>query len=389
VSAGTSIEWTDATWNPIRARRKDNAKIGWHCEKVSAGCANCYSETFNHRRLPNGGTGLPYQQRSRELVETYVDDEVLTLPLRWRKPRKVFVCSMTDLFGEWVTDEQIDRVFAVMAVARWHTFQVLTKRAARMRAYFQAGALERIASTPVGWIPKWMRSQRLEFAECVAGGALANVWLGVSVEDQKAADERIPELLATPAAVRFLSVEPLLGPVRILGHLMDGPGPGYCRRCKVGHGFTRCPNYGGINSTLAPGEWGPSHPGCDRFVRENFSIHWVIVGGESGPGARPMHPKWARSIRAQCAAARVPFFFKQEGAWTERRPRGYCRLSRNRWSHESVALFEDGATYKANEPDSYGTRGMVHLFRHGRTNADPSEWPEDLRVREFPEVRRG
>jgi protein gp37 len=191
----------------------------------------------------------------------------------------------------------------------------------------------------------------LDDSEPMSRWPLPNVWLGVSVEDQARADERIPLLLQTPAAVRFLSCEPLLGPVDL-------------KRVWV------------LAFADAAGE----------PMRLSESLHWCIAGGESGPGARPMHPDWVRSLRDQCQAAGVAFFFKQEGAWTARRPETYCRMSRCKWSHESVALFEDGTHYKANEPDTYGTRGMVTLFRHGGHNSDPAEWPEDLRVRQFPEV---
>src|SRR5690348_8356514 len=134
MSANSSIEWTDSTWSPIRARNPDDGKTGWHCVKVSPACAHCYAETFNSRRLPNGGTGLPYNAHST--AETYLDEARLTDPLRWKKPRHIFVCSMTDLFGEWVPEEMIDRVFAVMALTPHHTYQVLTKRPERMRDYF-------------------------------------------------------------------------------------------------------------------------------------------------------------------------------------------------------------------------------------------------------------
>jgi protein gp37 len=262
MSDNTTIEWTDATWNPIRYRVKDDAgaiaerhgwtslvqigremagRVGQHCEHVSPGCVNCYSGTLQARRLPVNGTGLPFDRRSRDFVEPFLDRKVLLQPLRWKRGRRIFVINQSDLFGEWVPVEMIDLVFAVMALAGWHTFQVLTKRSKRLCTYLSDEDL----------------TQRIE-AFC----PLPNVWLGVSVEDEQRADERIPDLLATPAAKRFLSVEPMLGPV---------------------------------------GAW----PGID----------WVICGGESGRGARPMHPDWARSLRDQCVAADIPFFFKQWGEW--------------------------------------------------------------------------
>lgn len=301
MSAKSDIEWTDATWTPIRARVKPDAleiarvkgyaslfpilealkpgKVGPHCEHVSPGCEHCYSETNNARCLPANGTGLPFDRRSRDLVELFVDGDILTQPWHWRKPRCVFVCSQTDLFAEFVTDEMIDCVFAMMARCSRHTFQVLTKRADRMREYLSRF---RHSGSTDGFITR---------DGCLASDSptgvpifnparwpLPNVWLGVSLEDQPRADERPRQLLRTPAALRFLSVEPLLGPVDVYQYL------------------------GGARNPIGPAYGGRG-------------IDWVIVGGESGPGARPMHPDWARSIRDQCVAAGVPFFFKQWGEW--------------------------------------------------------------------------
>jgi protein gp37 len=130
MSENSKIEWTDASWTPVRARRKDNGKVGVACVKVSPACKNCYAERFNMRNLPVHGTGLPYTVEALDQVEIFLDEEMLLVPLKWKKPRKIFVCSQTDLFGEFVPDEMIDRVFAVMALCPQHTFQVLTKRAA-------------------------------------------------------------------------------------------------------------------------------------------------------------------------------------------------------------------------------------------------------------------
>lgn len=441
MSDNSHIEWTDASWNPIRARRTDATPadpeiadlVGWHCERVSPGCQHCYAETINEKRF---GTGLPYNRKSRDLVSVELDEAALLKPLHWKKPRKVFVCSMTDLFGEWVPDEVIDRVFAVMALSPQHTFQLLTKRPERMREYVVAarprvaallynatyeqrtddtfaGALgaanrrlranlegrgawrppgsgsvrgealrasengvsaeaglppggsddgrgevrhgrpsagldtpawanperphrepqerdqgrqstgELGASDGVGEsIPRPASSQRIppssdwdgqpkdpslggrrsgDAAIALRGGhgqgdsdalrhesegrvqnlqqgdldshltwPLANCWLGTSVEDQAAADKRIPELLATPAAVRGISVEPLLGSVDVSlwlyrNNLIDRDG-----------------------------------------------LDWVIIGGESGPGARACDIGWIRSIVAQCKAAGTAVFVKQD-----------------------------------------------------------------------------
>lgn len=338
MSTSTSIEWTSATWNPIRARTKLAGKVGWHCEKVSAGCAHCYAETFNGRRLPGGGTGVDYTKRSRSEVETYIDEDVLAQPLRWRKPRKVFVCSMTDLFGEWVSDEQLDRVFAVMALCSHLTFQCLTKRPERMRAYVESlAALDGRA-----------RARRL--AGPLAAGAsdentgplpwpLPNLWPGVSVEDQATADERIPHLLATPAAVRFVSVEPLLDRVDL----------------------TWLRTHEGNTNALA-GWRSDDFESCGVPRRTVNRIDWVIVGGESGPGARPCDVAWIRSLVEQARAAAVPVFAKQLGA------------------HYVDAV--NGIGGVAARPDPTLVPSIRRL--RDRKGGDPSEWPEDLRVREFP-----
>jgi protein gp37 len=310
----TGIEWTDSTWSPIRVRVKADAaeiarakgytslvsiaekmagRVGQHCEHVSPGCEHCYAETNNHRCLPGNGTGLPYDRRSRDLVEAFVDEKVLLQPLGWKpgrpfydaetvrvvgrdpaQPRKIFVENQSDLFGEWVTDEMMDRVFVVMALCPQHIFQVLTKRPERMQAYILTARNRLGEITFVNALrgtgrldpEKWRHSSERPWP-------LPNVWLGVSVENQPAADERIPLLLRTPAEVRFISAEPLLGPVD----------------------FRKVPTFNRIGLDL--------------------SNLWVIVGGESGSFARPMHPDWARSLRDQCAAAGVPFFFKQWGEW--------------------------------------------------------------------------
>jgi protein gp37 len=284
----TGIEWTDATWNPIRG-----------CSRVSEGCRNCYAESTAYRF---SGAGQPYEGLAVlanghaswtgkvEFVEKHLLD-----PLKWKAPRRIFVNSMSDLFHEGVTDEMRDRIFAVMALCPQHTFQVLTKRPERMRAYLDP-ACGRIADRIIA-----LRRQRGDNG-CVcplphvAPGAawwpLANVWLGVSVENQAAADERIPLLLETPAAARFISAEPLLGPVNL----------------------EELPSASGIGRHLCA----LSNAGVDPGALFATKLDWVICGGESGPGARPMHPDWARSLRDQCAAAAdVPFFFKQWGEWAE------------------------------------------------------------------------
>ena len=270
MSDNTSIEWTDATWNPIRARRKDGQPNkgggGWACQRVSAGCQNCYAATINKRL----GTGFDYDAKGIGASDIYLDEKALTQPLHWRRPRRIFVCSMTDLFGEWVPDEMIDRVFAVMALSPRHEYQVLTKRPERMREYLaNEDRMYVLRSGIEEWCPEDLR------------WPLPNVWLGVSAEDQERADQRIPELLATPAAVRFVSCEPLLGPIKISGV------------CSCGTNYQTGP--------LIHGD------------RHHHELHWVIVGAESGPGARPCDVEWIRIIVRQCRAAGVAVFYKQGG----------------------------------------------------------------------------
>lgn len=254
--ATTSIEWTERSWNPI---------VG--CTKVSPGCAHCYAETMA-RRLK--AMGRPEYQdaingNGKWTGRVTLVPERLDEPLRRKKPTVYFVNSMSDLFHEDVPDEFIYQVFARMILGSQHTYQILTKRPQRALNWFETFKPE-------------ARTNNVEWP-------LSNVWFGVSVENQKAADERIPYLLQTPAAVRFLSCEPLLGPVDISEWLPS-------------------------TQELTLGFLGNHNP---IFRKATDCIGWVIVGGESGPHARPMHPDWARAIRDQCQVAGVPFFFKQWG----------------------------------------------------------------------------
>ena len=251
--SSTSIEWTDKSWNPVAAYF--NGKRGWMCSKPSPGCKHCYSERINLRL----GNGLLYTAENAARVDWQLVN--LDEPAKWRKPQMCFVESMGDLFHEAIPDEMIGRVWSQMLEFPRHTFQVLTKRPKRMRVLLEQFRAEKAA--------KGVRDDD-------------HIWLGVSVENQEQADKRIPELLGIPAAVRFLSCEPLLGAIDLYSIVApDGDGP---------------------NSNL-------------YWIGMDASIDWVIVGGESGPGARPMHPEWARSLRDQCQNAGVPFFFKQWGEW--------------------------------------------------------------------------
>lgn len=292
MGAKSRIEWTDATWTPIRARRRDTGKVGVHCERVSPGCKNCYSATFNRRGLPVHGTGLDFTVRNRDLVEIFLDEDMEFLPLRWKRPRKIFVCSQTDLFAAFVPRSYIVRVVAVMALADWHTFQILTKREERMfhiltsedfwddvalcMACLTGGEIEGLDGIK---LPK-------TGPEVGPDTPLPHVWFGVSVEDQPTADERILWLLRTPAAKRFISYEPALGAVNLRRILWDGHS-----------------HYDALTS------------GLDNNGSPLPRLDWVIAGGESGPKARPAHPAWFRDVRDQCQQAGVPFFFKQWGEW--------------------------------------------------------------------------
>ena len=301
----TKIEWTEASWTPIRAIGIADGRLGWHCEHVSEGCRNCYAETLN-RRL---GTGFDFKPGHRKDVGIHVDERMLTQPIRWQRGRMIFVCSMTDLFADFVFDEMIEKVFAVMALSPHHTFQVLTKRTERMQRWASwehtparvTAAMHDLARAGhVGVSPK---THPALYEDRPGIGAVAtrsvvwplpNVWMGTSVEDQDAADTRIPLLLDTPAAVRFISAEPLLGPVDLAGWV----GPSASLAGDLDGGALKH-----LVETL----------GRPVEIRSFAFLDWVIVGGESGPHARPMHPDWARSLRDQCAVAGVAFLFKQWG----------------------------------------------------------------------------
>ncbi len=330
----TTIQWTDETWNPIRARNLDSGQIGWHCERVSQGCTNCYAEHRN-KGFFQLGTRLPYMRQSRDKVEIFIDEETLTQPLRWKKPRMIFVCSMTDLFGEWHSDEMIDRVFAVMALCPQHTFQVLTKRAERMRQYVSQTSCGLPCTDTITRIA--YRLEDVAPIELRKRWPLPNVWLGVSVEDQRWADERIPHLLDAPAAVRFLSCEPLLSNIGLMYYL-----------------YTRIDTNDG------------------RFPLRR--LNWVIVGGESGSHARPFDLAYARGILAQCKAAGVACFVKQLGKVPVMNERDWRLLS-------PTPLLNPNN--RAHAPDG---SGKVPLYLSDRKGGAIEEWPEDLRVREFPKT---
>lgn len=270
MADGTGISWTDATWNPVRG-----------CSRVSEGCRHCYAEQIAGRF---SGPGQPYEGLAIRKLKVISDDdqktegrwtgevrfvlEHLADPLRWKRARRIFANSMSDLFHEKLTNEEIAAIVGIMASAPHHIFQVLTKRAKRMREWFEwirDRGIEQCA------IEAMSRLGDSHFCNVIAAHPkwpLSNVWLGVSVEHQEAADERIPELLKTPAAVRFLSCEPLLGPVVL------------------------------------------ERDELHTYLYDD-GLHWVIAGCESGHGARPCKVEWLRGLRDQCKIANVPFFLKQ------------------------------------------------------------------------------
>lgn len=308
----TSIQWTQnadgspgKTWNPVRG-----------CSRVSEGCRNCYAERMASRftrsidEIPGPRIGQTHDAfhgfakmtpaGGRWTGKVELIPSALDKPLRWRKPQRIFVNSMSDLFHESLPNESIAAVFGVMAAAPRHTFQILTKRPARMLDWFGWIEAQRprlsIALVEAGGAWPGSRGQSAQAALCCYHARFAlerlgdlpfplwpfpNVWLGVSVEDQATADERIPLLLQTPAVVRWISAEPLLGPIDLARIRL--PADGSLRLCAGGKPPAR--------------------------------VDWVVAGGESGPDARPSYPGWFRSLRNQCVAASVPFFFKQWGEW--------------------------------------------------------------------------
>ena len=319
------IEWTEKRWNPVRG-----------CTRVSEGCRNCYAERMATRNLPGMNsptTGEPFAIMTpsgpRWTGKVELIESKLTEPLRWRKPQRVFVTSMSDLFHGALPARAIDAIFAVMAQSPQHTFQILTKRPRPMLEYMRAE-----------WTPDGINEAATRFGMCHANlygrWPLPNVWLGVSVEDQATADDRIPLLLQTPAAVRFVSYEPALAVIDFRKWLR-----GQCPQC---HGFD---------------DWCADVALCETCRGLSAKgIDWLICGGESGLGARPFDIAWARSVRDQCKAAGVPFFMKQLGAKPV--------LSRE----------ADGAFV----PD------YEYIFEDRKGGA-MEEWPEDLRIREYPRIR--
>jgi protein gp37 len=336
VSGKTKIAWATDVWNVLRG-----------CSKVSAGCKNCYAEKMAARfcapEIPVKGGGArpgPYHgfiTDGRWNSKVRLVEKALDQPLRWTKPRRVFVNSMSDLFHEAVPFETIAAIFGVMAASPQHTFQCLTKRADRMLEFFDWAAtggrlspgepIKLLRRAVMDMLPgagtaAWERLMQ-PVTDCPDAWPLPNVWLGVSCEDQAAADERIPLLLRCPAAIRWVSYEPALGSIDFSQDLPR------CHGC----GNTPCE--------------------CEDF---GDALDWIVVGGESQAGARPFDLEWARSTVAQCKAAGVPCFVKQMGS----KPFGDPSVGFKMLDGGHASALDD------------------------RAGTDPSEWPEDLRVREYP-----
>lgn len=305
----SKIEWTDEVWNPTTG-----------CTRVSEGCRNCYAERFANRfrDQPKAHklSGLT-DKKGRWNGRIKFHEDRLDQPIRWKRPRMIFVDSMSDLFHPDVPFDFIDRVMATIHTTERHTYQLLTKRPERMAEYF---------------LNRWPTS---------------NLWLGTSIEDHNTACERVPHLLNCPAKTRFLSCEPLLSHLSLRT---------------------------GIYEMLDAIPAGTTLEG----------IHWVIVGGESGPAARPMHPNWARWLRDQCQSAGVAFFFKQWGEWSPDKPEYFCKLTKRKWSHKTITFRPDCTEYDPKKPDELREDDMVTMYRVGKRKSgallDGVEW------KEFPQI---
>lgn len=337
----TKIEWATDTWNPITG-----------CTKISEACQNCYAERMSKRLA--GRCGYPKD----EPFKVTLHPERLEEPFGWRKPRRVFVCSMGDLFHEDVPEKFIYDIWDVMVLNKQHIFLVLTKRPDRMKSF-----IEKVMTNRMNYASTFGNTLEGKEARRWAQKPVQNIWLGVTAENQARADERIPILLQIPAAVRFVSVEPMLGPVDL--SLSDGVD----LSMSVGTGLK---------------------PGKSYLIN---SLDWVICGGETGPGARPMHPDWVRSLRDQCQAAGVPFFFKSWGEWAPSKPFVIDhaeRIERGLPSVQKYLILDSGLS----EEDMKRDRGIraaicgragITMAKVGKRSAgrllDGQEWNQ------FPEVR--
>lgn len=261
----TKIQWTDITVNPIHLIQPDGTHGGHWCRKISDGCKNCYAEEQNQSNYFKFASHLPYTGKVPQNL--IFDEEVMKKLINMRSPKKIFLCSMTDLFGEWIPDEWIDKAFAYMAIASQHIFQILTKRPERMQKYLSDKFRSNLISNAAYKIDKSCRIPNLP---------LPNVWVGTTVENQQTADDRIPVLLRTPGKICFLSCEPLLESITLKKHF-------------------RTANNG------------------DELTWLDY-LNWVIIGGESGKGARPCDIKWIRSLVEEIKPNNCSIFVKQLGS---------------------------------------------------------------------------
>lgn len=343
MADNSKIEWCNASWSPIRAWLKPTMidvppqRWGYHCERVSPGCKNCYASTMNGRMLPAWGTGLDYTVPNREKVEIFLDEKELLKPLSWKKPRRIFVESMSDWCATFVSDEMRDRIMAVAALCPQHTFLFLTKRADGCVNYFGGMALCRIVFAAEQIIG--------DYALRDSPWPLPNVYLGFSAENQECFDERWGHMrgLAATGWKVWCSAEPLLEPIN-MEHVLN-PNP-YQR---------------------IPGGYVGDRP--DLMARPCQ----IVVGGESGHGARPMNIAWVRSIIAQCKAAGTAVFCKQLGA------KPYI-IDGGQSGDHNYFLF----TASRELVPAYFKGHVTYMCPNDRKGGDMSEWPEDLRVREFP-----
>jgi protein gp37 len=396
MAGKSNIEWCTDTWNPV---------VG--CSIVSPGCTNCYAmkQAARIQRMAEGSGKWSHYNGTTKRVNgnevwtgrvTLAPDHILLAPLKWKTPRKIFVNSMGDLFHESVPDEWIDKVFAVMALCPQHTFQCLTKRSDRMKEYmskperqghvaFEANELYiKDKRTTYGAAETALFKTRVPGSKTFGtivrfkNWPLPNVWLGVSAEDQTHADERIADLLATPAAIRFVSAEPLLGPIDFTNIVGSWNTTG---KIEDTHSDMRTNTLTG----QLVARWNGDQTTIPQYEKARLcKLDWIIAGGESGHGARPMHPDWVRSIRDQCEAAGTAFFFKQWGEWApgescDHRVRGTEQIAdwiNGQWSYGSITRKQSEETHIEDEPE---------LYRVGKAKA--GNLLEGKTHNQFPEVK--
>jgi protein gp37 len=373
MGSETSIEWTNATWNPVRG-----------CRRVSPGCENCYAEVIAGRF---SGPGMHHEglatyskeHGARWTGDVRVIKEKFDQPLNWKKGRMIFTNSTSDLFYKEFSDETIAAVFGIMATAKHHTFQVLTKRADRLPEWF-------------AWVERYAKANNttpmqvcLHYAQRASEHPALrrmddigmwtwprpNIWLGVSVENQRYADERVPRLIATPAAVRFVSYEPALGPVDLTDiTLPDELAEGARLRTARCNALTEMDD--------------------DHFYNRHPKLDWVIVGGESGRKARSFHAAWARTVVSHCKSYGVPVFVKQMGRNVrDRNDNGFQGGMGDEFRREWPArlLEEDRIEDNPNGFREEHQGALVRIRLKDAKGGDPQEWPEDLRIREWPTAR--